>query len=344
VTNLPALLLALGAGVASLALTGVVRRLAVRTGLLDHPNARSSHTLPTPRGGGLAVVVAVAAGLVAGYDAGLVSGGVTLALSGYGLAVAGVGFADDRRPVPAGLRFGVHLAAVGLALVAIGGLPDIVVGELRVPAGRALDLVALVCCVWFLNLFNFMDGIDGIAGAEAAFVSFAAAGLLAGTGAGTAFVVPWLVLGAASLGFLAWNWAPARIFMGDVGSGFTGFAIALLMAHSMRVPSFSFWTALILTAPFVSDATLTLIRRILRGERWYSAHRSHAYQALARQWRSHARVTLLVIALDVIVALPLAVLSMRDPAMAAPLAALTLALFLAAAGFAGAGRPEARGT
>jgi Fuc2NAc and GlcNAc transferase len=253
--------------------------------------------------------------------------------------VAAIGFADDRRPVPARLRFAVHVAAVGVALVAIGGLPPFDVNGLRV-AGLGGGVVAVICCVWFLNLFNFMDGIDGIAGAQAAFVSFAAAGLLAVTGAGAAVTVPWLLLGAASLGFLAWNWAPAKIFMGDAGSGFTGFAIALLLVHSTRTPAFSPWTALILTAPFACDATLTLLRRGWRGERWYSAHRSHAYQSLARRWRSHARVTLLVVFLDVAIVLPAAIASMYWPDRAAPLAALVLALFLGAAGLAGAGRPE----
>jgi Fuc2NAc and GlcNAc transferase len=335
-------LLALAAGLASLVLTGVVRRLALRRDLLDRPNERSSHTVPTPRGGGLAIVAAVLAGLVTAFAAGLVSGRLTLALLGCGLVIAAIGFADDRRPVPAALRFGVHVAMVGVALFAIGGLPAVDVGGTRLPAGRVADLAALLCCVWFLNLFNFMDGIDGIAGAEAAFVSFASAGLLGVAGAGTAFIVPWLLLGAASLGFLAWNWAPAKIFMGDAGSGFTGFAIALLLVQSARVPGFSPWTALILTAPFASDATLTLVRRMLRGERWYSAHRSHAYQWLARRWRSHAYVTLLVVVLDLLVVLPLAILSVRAPALAPWVAALTLAAFLLAAGLAGSGRPERR--
>ena len=337
--NAVVVLLALGAVVASAVLTGVVRRLALRADLLDRPNERSSHTVPTPRGGGLAIVLATLAGLVIAWLAGEVPGDLVLGLAAPGLAVAAIGFADDRRPVPARLRFGVHVAAAGVALAVIGGLPPFDINGLRV-AGLAGGVIALICCVWFLNLFNFMDGIDGIAGAEAAFVSFTSAGLLAVAGAGTAFTAPWLLLGAASLGFLAWNWAPAKIFMGDAGSGFTGFVIALLLVHSMQVPAFPPWTALILTAPFVSDATLTLLRRGLRGERWYSAHRSHAYQWLARRWRSHARVTLLVIGLDLGVVLPAAIASLRRPDRAAALAALVLALFLVAAGLAGAGRPE----
>lgn len=337
--NAGVIVLALGAGVAAAVLTGVLRRLALRAGLLDRPNERSSHTAPTPRGGGLAIATAMLAGLVFAWLAGAVSGSLVLALSAPGLAVAAIGFADDRRPVRAGLRFGVHVAAVGAALAVLGGAPPIDVGGLRV-TGLAGDVAAVICCVWFVNLFNFMDGIDGIAGAEAAFVSFACAGLLGVAGAGAAFTLPWLLLGAASLGFLTWNWAPAKIFMGDAGSGFTGFAIALLLVHSMRAAAFSPWTALILTAPFVCDATLTLLRRGFRGERWYSAHRSHAYQWLARRWQSHARVTLLVVALDVAIVLPAAIASMRWPGRAPPLAVLTLALFLGGAGLAGAGRPE----
>ena len=129
-------------------------------------------------------------------------------------------------------------------------------------------------------------------------------------------VLAWLALGGACVGFLVHNWPPARIFMGDSGSGFLGFAIALLLVQSSGVPGFSPWTAVILVAVFAADATVTLLRRVVRGERMSQGHRSHAYQRLARHWGSHRRVTQLCIAVNVCVGFPLALASVLAPGLA----------------------------
>jgi Fuc2NAc and GlcNAc transferase len=324
-------------------LTGSVRRHALRAGVMDIPNARSSHSQPTPRGGGIAIVVTVC---VAALGLWLVGGSLpaplVAALVGAGGLVAAVGYLDDRSGLSATVRFGTHLAAAVLALLLLGpaavaasvlpGLPDSVSW-----------VVAVLTLVWALNLFNFMDGIDGIAASEAAFVSGAAAFLIDSSLASGGVVTVLAALSAACLGFLVWNWAPARIFMGDVGSGFLGFAIALLAIAAVVEGSLSLWTWLILTSLFVADATVTLLRRVLRGERWYAAHRSHAYQHLTRRWRSHRRVTLLFALVNVLVILPLAVWSVSEPRSAPVIAAVTLLVVSGLALLAGAGRTERTG-
>jgi Fuc2NAc and GlcNAc transferase len=337
---LAVLLTVMTAAAAAALLTGVVRDLVLRRGLLDVPNARSSHVVPTARGGGVAIVAVVMT--VAALSLRIAGADLYLALGLLlgGALVAGIGFLDDRGHVPAPLRLMVHFVALGGALAAIGGLPAVTWGDGRVDLGLAGDVLACVACVWFLNLFNFMDGIDGIAAAESAFIAFAAAWLAGSTGAPAALVTLWLVAGAASLGFLAWNWPPARIFMGDVGSGFLGFVLPLLLVYSTGHSGLNLWTALILGAPFVADATVTLVARIARGERWYSAHRSHAYQWLSRRWGSHARVTGLFILVNVGLVLPAAWWSVQRPQHGPLLAAVVLVALGFAARAAGAGRPE----
>ena len=335
-----ALLIVLTAAVAAAVLTGVVRQRVLARGLLDVPNARSSHVVPTARGGGVAIVAVVLVATAWLVWAGAADAMVALGLLAGGALVAGIGFLDDRGHVPAPLRLLVHIVALGGALAAVGGLPPVPWGGRSVDLGLAGDVFACLACVWFLNLFNFMDGIDGIAASEAAFVAFAAAWLAGSTGAPSSLVVLWLVTGAAALGFLMWNWPPARIFMGDVGSGFLGFALALLLVYSTGQSALNFWTAVILTAPFVADATVTLVARITRGERWYSAHRSHAYQWLSRRWGSHARVTALFILVNGVLVLPAAWWSVLRPERGPALALAVLLALGVAARVAGAGRPE----
>lgn len=334
------LLLALTAFLAAALLTAGVRRLVLARGLVDVPNERSSHHRPTARGGGVAIVAVVLAGVCwvlwrDGWDS-----AAALGLLVGGAVVAAVGFLDDRGHVPAPVRLSVHLAALGGALWTIGGLPPLPWRGDFVDLGIAGDLLVFIACAWFLNLFNFMDGIDGIAASQAAFMGLAAAALAAAGGAPTGLVTVWLILAAASLGFLAWNWAPARIFMGDVGSGFLGFTLALLLVYSTGHSVLTAWTAIILGSTFVADASMTLLARMTRGERWYSAHRSHAYQWLARRWGSHARVTSLFIAINLGVVLPAAWLSVERPQWGPVVAAVVLAVLMTAARNAGAGRPE----
>jgi Fuc2NAc and GlcNAc transferase len=325
---------------ASLLLTAVLRRFALAHNLLDVPNARSSHERPTPRGGGAAIVLVTSVAVLALMLADRLDGGLAIALLGGGLLIAGLGFLDDRYSLPASVRLATHIAAAVTALIALDGLPAVAFGPWQMSPGWIGLVLGTMAIVWALNLFNFMDGIDGLAASEAAFIT-AAAGLFAvardGLGGGPLAA---LVLAAACVGFLCWNWPPARIFMGDVGSGYIGYVVAILAIGELRHDAAGLWTWLILGGVFFADATLTLGRRLLRQESLHTAHRSHAYQHLARRWRSHRRVTLVVLAINLAWLLPAAWLAQRYPQYAAVTAAGALLPLFAGAALIGAGRVE----
>jgi Fuc2NAc and GlcNAc transferase len=334
------ILIAAGALVLSAVLTRVVLWFAFRHDLLDHPNERSSHTTPTARGGGIAIVIASAIGLLLLGMRGAAEPPLIVAVLGGGTAVAIAGFIDDRRRLSARIRLLVHAAAALVALVALGGLPAIEFGNHLVHFGWGGYLLGTLAIVWLLNLFNFMDGIDGIAAAEALFVVGAGALLSTVSASGITASYAAIVFGAACLGFLIWNWAPARIFMGDVGSGYLGYVIAVLGIASARDNPATLLSWLILGGIFFCDATVTLIRRLIRGERAYEAHRSHAYQWLARRWHSHSRVTIAATAINICWLLPCALFAMAHPQFAAwsTVGAFTPLILLVL--FTGAGRAE----
>jgi Fuc2NAc and GlcNAc transferase len=233
-------------------------------------------------------MVLMASGVLPSRDAVGLLGGATM--------IALVGWIDDRRSVAARHRALVHAAAAAWALYWLGGMPSLALGGHAFPLGLLGSALALVTIVWCTNLYNFMDGIDGIAGGQA-LVSGVFAGLLLVGRGGTVPGAVSLLVAAAAAGFLVWNWAPARIFMGDAGSGTLGFLFATLAVAAERdVPGSAIDFAL-LGAPFLLDATVTLLRRLLRGERWYDAHRSHAYQRAVQSGFSHRQVTSAVVLL-----------------------------------------------
>jgi Fuc2NAc and GlcNAc transferase len=335
-----AVVIFLAAVAMSAMLTGLVRNLALSQGVLDIPNERSSHGTPTPRGGGVSIVLVASAALAALGLFGLLHRDLLLALVGGGVAVAIVGFLDDHRSLPASVRLAVHFGAAWWALIWLGGIPPLRIGAQTVQMGWVGSVLAVLGIVWTVNLFNFMDGIDGIAACEAVFV--ACAGALLTLIAGHASDVPAvsLAFSAACLGFLLWNWPPARIFMGDVGSGYLGYVIAVLgMAAAHESPT-ALWAWLILGGAFLVDATVTLVRRMLRGEPVHEAHRSHAYQWLARRWGSHRKVTVAVTVLNLIWLLPCAVLVTVHPDHAVAIVGVALVPIVALALAAGSGRRE----
>jgi len=275
---------------ASWVLTGVVRRYAIARAILDLPNTRSSHATPVPRGGGLAIVVTVLATILVAFVAGRLPPHAAAAFLGGGTLVALVGWLDDRRGLGAVTRAVSHLAAAAWAVAWFGGLPTLRVGTTSMTLGPLGSVLAVLGIAWCVNFYNFMDGIDGIAAGEGLVVGAFATAVLAALGSPLAVVA--LGITAACGGFLPHNWSPARIFMGDVASGFLGFvfgALALAAEREGSVPVLAFALAL---GVFVGDATVTLVRRAARGEPWYSAHRSHAYQRAVASGFSHARTTL----------------------------------------------------
>jgi Fuc2NAc and GlcNAc transferase len=328
-------LVSLAAFLAAWLLTAWVRRAALRDGVLDVPNQRSSHKAPTPRGGGLSIVVALSLAAVYLRARGLVGTPMLVSLLMGGYAIAAVGYFDDRRPVSPLVRLLVHLGAATLAVWQMGGLPAVQVGAALYDLGWVGHVVAVLGLVWVLNLFNFMDGIDGIAGVEAVCV-FAGAALLM-PAAGGVTELAWTAA-ACSAGFLAWNWPPAKIFMGDVGSGYLGYTLGVLALAFAHQEPVGVWVFLVLGGVFVVDATLTLFRRLARGERVYEAHRSHAYQHLAQRWGGHRPVTLGVLLLNLCWLLPWALVVTRMPSRAGWCTVLALLPLAILALLAGAGR------
>jgi Fuc2NAc and GlcNAc transferase len=317
----------------SAVLTGVTCAVAQAGGLIDRPNVRSSHVRATPRGGGVAIVIVVSGALLWLRFKHEISPELFRALVGGGFTVAAIGLLDDWRSLAPGARFGVHVAA---AVWAVYWLEH--AGELQL-AFQWRDVLLVVAVVWMINLFNFMDGIDGLAGMEAASVGLGAMSIALFSGHAD-ILNAGSVLAGACIGFLCWNWPPARIFLGDVGSGYLGYVIVVLAITDSRGRWQPLIPWLILCGAFEVDATVTLLLRLLRRGRILQAHRQHAYQWLARRWGSHRAVTLLVLTINLIWLFPLALLSARRPesSMTAFLAAL-LPLVLGAL-LAGAGRPE----
>lgn len=274
----------------SIALTGQVRALAVRRGLMDNPNDRSSHTAPTPRGGGIAIIAASAIGMTTAALTGLSQARDAFTLIAGIVAIGAVGWLDDARGVKPRLRLAVHLAVAAATVAALGGMPALSLGIADVPLGLFGYALAAIGIVWSINLFNFMDGIDGLGGSQAVLIFGAGAVLLFLDGDVSLGALA-LLLAAASAGFLVWNWPPAKIFLGDVGSGAIGYAVATIAVISENHHSIPILGFAILGGVFILDATVTLVRRLLRGYGPAQAHRDHAYQRLARLWGNHRRVT-----------------------------------------------------
>lgn len=311
--------------------THAVRRYALSRDLLDHPNERSSHTAPTPRGGGVAIVLAFLAGLVALHGLGEVNEMLLWALAGGGVAVALVGFVDDHGGLSARARLTVHFAAVAWALYWLCGMPPLPVGGGYVVDGPAWTAIGAVGLVWLLNLYNFMDGIDGIAGVEAVSVALGAA-LLGGSSA-------WWLVAAAAGGFLVLNWPPARLFMGDVGSGFLGFVLGVLAVDAAAWELVPLASTAILLGVFLVDATVTLFRRWARGEQLSQAHRSHAYQHAAVRFGGHRPVVVGVLAINTLWLLPWAWVAQVWPRWGLVAALVALAPLAWVAWRMGAGNP-----
>lgn len=287
---------------ASCAVTWFLRRYALLTNLLDIPNHRSSHVIPTPRGGGLAFVFCFILVVLSLTLLKLIPFTLFILFAGIGAFIATIGFIDDHRHIPAKWRLLAHFAACALALYLFGGMPEI---SWILPVGLICNIVAIVYLVWLLNLFNFMDGIDGIAAIEAISVCLGGALLYFFHGHGTPMLLP-IALAFSVGGFLIWNFPPARIFMGDAGSGFLGFSLGMFSIQAATISASFFWSWLILLGVFTVDATITLLYRAITGKRVFDAHCNHGYQHACRRYGSHRAVTLSVLAINLLWLLPLA--------------------------------------
>jgi UDP-N-acetylmuramyl pentapeptide phosphotransferase/UDP-N-acetylglucosamine-1-phosphate transferase len=303
-------------------LTGRVLPWLERRAILDHPVERSSHRIPVPRGGGLALVPVLLAawlGLALAGAAPRGAGGIALLAA----ALALLSWRDDLRSLPIALRLLAHLAAAALGVAFLPGAGAVFHGLLPPLLDRAATVVVWL---WFIELFNFMDGIDGITGVETAALGIGAAAVALAAGAGTGLAALALSAAAAGLAFLHWNWHPARLFLGDIGSVALGYLLGWLL---LALAAAGWWApALILPLYYLADASLTLARRVLRGERFWRPHRQHFYQRALAPDGDHAAVARLVLAADALLVLA-ALLAIGAPRAGLAAGVLVVLLLLA---------------
>jgi len=298
--------------IGSALLTGLFRSVAQRARLNDVPVSRSAHSAPVPVGGGLSIVVLLL--LVAGYGYSVEIIRINeLAALMAGLVIACIGMVDDVKQLDIRWRIPAQFLASIYVVYCLGDVPAIDFGLFVFPESLLLNVIAVFALVWLLNLFNFMDGIDGIAATELIAVNLISIVIVINTDELITLLSAGLA--AAAGGFLLWNWSPAKIFMGDVGSSFIGFSLGVMALLSMHHGSMTVWTWVLLVGVFIVDATLTLFNRFRRKQRWVEGHASHAYQNAARHYKSHAKVTITVLMINLFWLGPLAWLSMQYPEM-----------------------------
>ena len=270
------------------------------------PNERTLHAGAIPRGGGIVIATTWLAFLAAYFLDGQIARGNFLALFVGGGLMALLGVLDDIIKLKALPKFLAQVIAVVLGLYWIGGVPAVALSTGVVDLGLAGTLLGVVALLWGINLYNFMDGIDGMAGSGAIFISVTMGVFLSLRGQ-TGFGALCSLLAAACAGFIWFNWPPARLFMGDAGSGFLGYVFGLLLFATAREVPACLWLWLITMAYFITDTTTTLLLRVRYVKKFYGTHRFHAYQSLARRTGSHARVTGGVLLIELCWLLPLAI-------------------------------------
>ena len=275
----------------SLFLTYFIKNYMIKKSLVARVNERSSHTVPTPHGGGIALSSTWFVGLIYLYFAGQIESNLFFALF-VGVIISIVSFFDDIYELSPKIRlFAQSIVAIG-GLYFLGGFETFTFGIFDISNPILTNVFAFFMIIWFINLYNFLDGINGYAGSEAVFLALAGFVLFGGN--------HFLVLGVAVLGFLYWNWNKAKIFMGDVGSTLLGYNIAIFTVYYANQEATNFWIWVVLFGLFWFDATLTLIRRKLNKEKLSQAHKKHAYQRLTQSGWSHFKVTNYSIGINII--------------------------------------------
>lgn len=305
-----------------------VIRYSEKHALISVPNERSSHSVPTPSGGGIVISGFLLLVFLLLAIFGLFPVDIGLLVCAGIFIVTVVGWIDDHHDLPSYVRFFFYSVAAASAIYEAGGVNSLSFGVITIRLPEILGwIVAFLAIVWLTNLYNFMDGTDGLAAIQAICASTLGGLLLfVENQYGLAFVC--LIIMASSMGFLYWNFPPAKIFMGDVGSCVLGFIFAILALLSDAVSSVSVVIWCMLLSFFICDATFTLIQRIARGERWYTAHRDHAYQSLVKMGVSHKKLALLSLALHTAVVWPLVLVAYIYPALKIVAAFALIAIML----------------
>ena len=298
----------------TLSLLGVLwwRGIALRLHIVAVPNERTLHVGAIPRGGGIVIAVVWLAFLAVLFAENQIGRGDFLALFGGGACLALMGIVDDAVDMKTLPKFLAQIVIVVWGLCWVGGTPDIVLGSLHVEFGWPGYAFGIVALLWGVSLYNFMDGIDGMAGSGAVFISVTMGAFLYLHGT-PQFALLCFLLAAACAGFLWFNWPPAKLFMGDAGSGFLGYVFGILIVATVRDDPALLWVWLITMGYFLTDTTTTLLLRMRYVRPFYGTHRFHAYQSLARRTGNHLAVTAGVLLVQIFWLLPLAVLADRFP-------------------------------
>ncbi|PLY10464.1 MAG: glycosyl transferase [Arcobacter sp.] len=275
----------------SFVLTFFIKNYAIKKSLVAHVNERSSHTVPIPHGGGIAIAITWFLGIIYLYVNNEIEINLFYALM-IGVIISVVSYLDDLFELSAKVRLITQSLVALLGLILLGGLDSISFGLLDIDNFIFTNIFAFFMIIWFINLYNFLDGIDGYAGSEAIFLSLSGFILYGGS--------HFLILIVAVFGFLIWNWHKAKIFMGDVGSTLLGYNVAIFTIYYANNDNKNLWIWIILFGIFWFDATLTLYRRKINGEKLSQAHKKHAYQRLTQSGWSHSKVTIYSIVINMI--------------------------------------------
>ena len=316
-------------------LTGLFRWVAQEIRLIAVPVSRSAHSKPIPVGGGVLIVALILLVVVYCYSTEQIPAHEFAALMA-GIVIACIGILDDIRQLNIRWRISAQFLASAYVVYCLGDVPAIDFGFFSSPESILLNVLAMFALVWLLNLYNFMDGIDGIAATELISINLVSIVIVLNNDVILTHLSA--SLAAAAAGFLLWNWAPAKIFMGDVGSSFIGFTLGVMALLSLFHGSMTVWTWVLLLGVFIVDATFTLFVRVRSKQRWYEGHASHAYQNAARHYKSHAKVTITVMLINVFWLGPLAWLSIQHPKMGLVITLVGLIPLLLLARRFGAGR------
>jgi Fuc2NAc and GlcNAc transferase len=275
----------------SFSLTYFIKNYAIKKSLVAEVNERSSHSVPTPHGGGIAIAITWFSGLSYLFYMNDIESSLYYALM-VGAVLAIVSYLDDLYELSPKIRLITQSSVALGGIIALGGLNSLDFGFFSIENQLLTNIIAFVAVIWFINLYNFLDGIDGYAGSEAVFLGLAGFILFGGA--------HFLVLIVSVLGFLIWNWHKARIFMGDVGSTLLGYIVAVFTIYYTNQNATNLWIWLILFGLFWFDATLTLIRRYKNGEKLSQAHKKHAYQRLNQSGWAHDRVVLFSLGVNIV--------------------------------------------
>ena len=286
-------------------ITNYIRKMSIKNKLFDIPNDRSSHLAPKPKGGGVSIVSALILTIFVLFFYKLIDTDISMSLITGLSIISMVGLIDDFKNLPIVIRIIAYVVGAALSLYFIGRLSYLEINNYSFNLNYFGYILSILFVVWLINLYNFMDGTDGFAAIQTICVSLFCGLILYFSGHIPLAIIMFCTL-SSTIGFLYWNWAPAKIFMGDVGSCSLGFLFGLFAIYTEKKGIISIGVWLILLTPFIVDATFTLLKRMINREKWYEAHNSHAYQKLYQLGISHSKLAIGLLVMNILLFWPLA--------------------------------------